>query len=215
VARFEPTGPGKMRFALRCACVSCIFLAVSCLLTAQRYPAVASTHRTFAVPNVKTDGVSLSIRSQKGVPLYLLKCHSADYGGDPGFDYSGDFECRLSLIGQPNTYSTLLTEDVHQSRDWESRGRFFAADLRGRCANIPDFRAVRHFRLRGMDLTLRILNPMFTASGELKSLRLAVTVNPDQSADRSIAEIVPLPKASPAGCKLGEYFVSSSAYSRD
>ena len=55
----------------------------------------------------------------------------AGYAGDPDFDYSGDFECRLSSVGDHDTYSTLLTEDAHQNRDWESRGRFFSADRSG------------------------------------------------------------------------------------
>jgi hypothetical protein len=155
------------------------------------------------VPDVAKANVSLDIELLTGVPLYHLQCHSAGYTSDPDFDYSGDFECRLSLIGQPNTYSTLLTEDADQSRDWESRGRFFAADLRGACARIRGFGATRSFRLRGMSLTLRITEQKFTESGKLTSLALTVTVRPDPGAQRPIAEVVPLPKTGvPAECKL-------------
>src|SRR5207245_11632673 len=107
-----------------------------------------------------------------GAPVYRLQCHSAEYsGGDHDFAYSGDFECRLSSVGNRDRYSTLLTEDAHQSRDWESRGRFFAQNLRGSCASIPDFGAVRKFKLRGMDLTLKIINPRFAPDGTLQSLK--------------------------------------------
>lgn len=176
---------------------------------AQSYPAVKPLQRTFDVPDVSKANVWLDIKSVKGAPLYKLQCHSAGYTGDPEFDYSGDFECRLSSIGGHETYSTLLTEDAHQSRDWESRGRFFSADLRSVCVRVPEFGANRNFKLRSMSLTLQITDPAFTEGGKLRSLKLTVTVRPDPRAQRPIAEIVPLPKAGiPAECKLQEYFVN-------
>jgi len=206
----------KIRALEAWACItlmsSAFGLVGSSRLWAQSYPVVRPLQRTFMVPDVSKANVSLDIDSVRGAPLYHLQCHPAGYTGDPDFDYSGDFECRLSLIGQPNTYSTLLTEDAHQSRDWESRGRFFAADLRGACARIPEFGATRSFKLRGMNLTLRITDQKFTESGKLTSLGLTVRVRPNPRAQRPIAEVVPLPKTGvPAECKLRQYFVNYSA----
>jgi hypothetical protein len=194
----------------------CIALLLSILsfvdpshLRALSYPTVRPLQRTFMVPDVSKANVSLDVKSMTGRALYHLQCHTAGYTGDPDFDYSGDFECRLSLIGQPNSYSTLLTEDADQGRDWESRGRFFATDLRGACAHIPQFGATRSFELRGMNLTLAITEQKFTTGGKLSSLTLTVTVHPDPRAQRPIAEVVSLPKAGvPAECKLQEYFVN-------
>lgn len=181
-------------------------------LWAASYPAVKPLQRTFSIMDVPKADVSLDIESAGGDPIYHLQCHSAGYTGDPDFDYSGDFECRLSLIGQPNTYSTLLTEDPRQSRDWESRGRFFAAQLRGPCARIPEFGANRSFELRGMDLNLRITAPTFTEAGKLKSLRLTVTVRRDPKAQRPVAEVVPLPADGtvPERCGIRRDFVDYS-----
>lgn len=188
----------------------CLWLALAFRL--QTYPVVEPLQRTFVVASVGEANVSADIKSLDGTPVYHFQCHSAGYTGDRDFDYSGDFECRLSLIGQPNTYSTYLTEDAHQSRDWESRGRFLAADLLGACARIPEFGATRSFKLRGMDLTLAIRDQKFTKSGKLTSLTLALTVRPDPGAERPIAEIVPLPKTGvPAGCKIRRRFVDYSA----
>jgi hypothetical protein len=177
------------------------------------YPAVSPLQRSFNIPDVGQANVNIDIKSPDGAAVYKLQCHSAGYSGDPDFEYSGDFECRLSSVGGQDTYSTLLTEDVNQSRDWESRGRFFAADLRGACAKIPEFGATRSFELRGIKLTMRILNPRFTNSGNLSSLRLTVTVRSDPNAQRQIAKIVPLPKGAPAVCKLQEYFVDPASFS--
>lgn len=176
---------------------------------AQSYPAVSPLHRTFDVPDASKANVVLFIKSPAGKPLYKLQCHSAGYTGDPAFDYSGDFECRLSSVYRRDVYSTLLTEDVNQSRDWESRGRFFTAQLRGACARVPEFGADRNFKLRGMGLNLRVTDPAFTEAGKLRSLRLTVTVRSNPEARRPIAEIVPLPtKGVPSGCKLQQDFVN-------
>jgi len=181
---------------------------------AQHYSSVEAQNRVFEVPDVKHADVSFDIKSSKGTPVYRLQCHSAEYSGeDHDFVYSGDFECRLSSVGHLDSVaSTLLTEDAHQSRDWESRGRFFAQNLRGSCASIPDFGAVRKFKLRGMDLTLEIINPRFAPDGTLQSLKLSVKVRPDASAVRPIAAVVPLPRGPiPSKCKIKEDFIDFSS----
>ena len=193
----------RLNLAVYVVCALCY--AAVCA-AAQQYPSVRAMRRTFDVPDVSKANVSLIIRSRRGSPLYHLQCHSADYTGDPNFNYSGDFECRLSPIPENYAYSTLFTEDINQSKDWESRARFFSADLRGVCARIPDFGAVRSFKLRHMRLTLRIMDPVFGRSGKLLSLRLRVVVEQDASADRNIAAIVPLPRNAPAQCKIDRYF---------
>jgi hypothetical protein len=189
-------------------------LAIPSLLWAESYPAVRPLRRTFSISDVSKANVSLDIETVGGAPVYHLQCHSAGYAGDPEFDYSGDFECRLSLTGQPNSYSTLLTEDARQSRDWESRGRFFAAQLGGSCAPIPEFGASRSFELRGMDLDLRITAPRFAEAGKLKSLRLTVTVRPDPVARQPIAAIVHFPPVEtvPESCNIRKDFVDYSTF---
>jgi hypothetical protein len=181
---------------------------------AQSYPVVKAFQRMFDVSDVSKANVVLNIRSVQGSPVYKLQCHSAGFTGDPDFDYSGDFECRLSAIDGRDGYSTLLTEDSEQSRDWESRGRFFGVDLRDPCAGIPQFGATRSFELRGMDLTLQITHPVFTANGKLQSLKLTVNVKDNSNAQSQIAKIVPLPKDTPAECGMNEYFVNPATFSK-
>lgn len=203
-----------MRSIQRLICLSNMPCLLAVCAAAQPYPSVKPFQQTFSVPDVGRANVVLEIKSAGGSPLYKLQCHSAGFTGDPDFDYSGDFECRLSSIGAPDKYSTLLTEDSEQSRDWESRGRFFGADLRDPCARIPQVGADRSFELRGMTLALQVTNPVFTNSGKLQSLKLTVRVSPNPDALRPIAKIVPPPKAGiPAECKLKEYFVDPATFS--
>jgi hypothetical protein len=198
-----------MRGIQRWVLVLCVPGFVVVCSGAQSYPVVAALQRTFDVPDVGKANVSLDIPSVNGASLYRLECRSSGNSPEPAsFDYSGDFECKLSSVGGLEPYSTLLTEDAHQSRDWESRGRFFSAELRGDCARIPEFGATRHFKLRGMKLTLQALDAVFTERGNLSSLKLAVTVRPDPHARRPIAEIVPIPETKiAADCHLRELFV--------
>jgi hypothetical protein len=175
------------------------------------YPTVRPSAAVFSVPNVDRADVEYLIRSDKDQPIYKLQCHHAGFRKDPDFDYSGDFECRLNSVGNADQFSTMLTEDVRQSRDWQSRGRFLAASLHAPCSQIAHFGAVRDFRLRGMILTLEIVDPQFDDATTLKSLTLRVEVRPDPSAHSPIAEAVPVPKQGvPKSCELGRYFVDST-----
>lgn len=186
---------------------TCLVWGALCF-AAKSYPAVKPGEHTFDVPDVSHANVNLDIESREGAPLYKLQCHTAGYTGDPDFDYSGDFECRLSSVHGRDSYSTLLTEDEHQSRDWESRGRFFAADLIGACAEVPQFGATREFRLRAMSLVLKLTDLTFTKDIKLRSLKLSVIVRSFPEFRSPIAEAVPLPTSgAPEECKLHEYFV--------
>ena len=204
-----------MRLAILRRAGATILLVVAPLGSGQSYPTIKPLRQTFDIPDVRKANIAVDISSTDGVPLYRLQCHSAGYAGDPGFDYSGDFECRLTSIGRHDAYSTLFTEDSHQSRDWESRARFFARSLRGACASIPQFGAIRSFELRGILLTLKIDNPVFADDGALRSLTFTVQATAKRSARRAIAEVVPVPKVGiPKECKLSEYFVDLPASSK-
>lgn len=193
------------------------------------WPAIQPVQRTFNAPDVKKMNVSLMIHTKTGIPLYGLFCGSPygvsdnAYNGGYGIDYgtfNGDFECRLGLKGGGGVGGMLLVEDATQATPWPSRGRFFAANLVGACANIPEFGVTRTFRLRGMKLTLKVIDPVikgtyrFSGLPKLKSLTLKVTVRPDPAATRAIAAIVPFPKQWPPRCKLNYYFRNPATFSK-
>ena len=117
---------------------------------------------------------------------------------------------------QPDRPAQLIQHASYRGCSPEQRlgeqGPFFAAELQGPCARIPEFGATRSFKLRNMDLTLGITDQKFTVGGKLSSLTLTVTVRIDPRAQRPIAEIVPLPKTgAPAECELRKYFVDYSS----
>lgn len=169
------------------------------------YPQVAPYRQTIHIVEVSDAAIHVFIRSPAGQKLYELTCRSA---GNPiaGFDFSGDFECRLMPLYGHTRFSTLFTEDPKQSRDWESRARFFGQSLKEPCASIDEFGSRRMFRLRGMALTLSIEKPVFDTNGSLKSIDLDIGVRPDPSARTPIAEHVKRPENAPAGCDIDRLF---------
>lgn len=180
-------------------------LACSGLTKYRAYPIVRPVHRLVDIPDVKKSSVHIDLQSPAGELLYRIECHSAGYP-DPNFDYSGEFECRLRATYEKTRFSTLFTEDPIQSRDWESRARFFGRSVTGDCARITQFGADRTFRLRGMVIRLRILQPDIDRFGKLKSLLLSVDVAVARSARTSITEAVKLPSRSPRHCEINRLF---------
>lgn len=195
------------------------------------WPAIRPVQRTFNVPDVKKMNLSLLIHTKVGVPLYGLFCspptyisnngsYNAEYGVDYVTDFRGDFAC---LLAMRHSGPGLLVESAMQPYVFPSRGEFDTRELAGICGSIPNFGATRNFRLRGMKLTLQVIDPVIDVNShgwdgpnepELKSMKLKVTVRPDPSATRAIAAIVPFPKAPPPQCKLSKNFVNPATFSK-
>lgn len=160
-------------------------LLIPALVFAGAWPAVRPFTQTVHIREAATAHAVFTISNRGAQPLYKLACYGSraqPSGND--FVYDGDFECRLTAEnGENGQYSTLLTEDPDQSRDWESRARFFGSELVSNCGEIPEFGRVRDFSLRGMRIELRINDPTFDASGDLKSFTFSVSVVNDASPD--------------------------------
>ncbi len=166
------------------------------------WPAVSPLARSFRLVDHDQQTARLSIDGVDASKLYFLECHlnAYEYGDDPAFNYSGDFECRLTSTSplKNNGYPTLLTDEKHPTRDWHSRGRFLLEEFTGRCASYPEWGAVRHFRLRGMELTLSVSSVKVEEGSRgrnqpwntdrIASLDFSVEVVPDPKALSGIAE---------------------------
>ena len=158
---------------------------LSALAFAGAWPVVIPFTQTARISDSASAHAVFMISGRSARPLYKLACYGSraqPSGND--FEYDGDFECRLTAEdGQNSRYSTLLTEDPDQSRDWQSRARFFGSELVGDCGQIPEFGRVRDFSVRGMRIELRVSDPSFDLGGHLKSFTLCVSVTNDASPD--------------------------------
>ena len=177
-----------------------------------KWPEILPIMKTIHFVDHQEGAARLKVVGKNSTPLYLLECYLNAYDHeDRNFDYSGDFECRFtSLYDDSHGHSTLLIEDPYPTRDWQSRGRFLIEELKGKCAEYPEYGRIRHFRLRGMNLMLEIkafkIKPGSSAENSpwnrdrIKELELYVTITPDAKALSEIAEptkYIRLPSAHP------------------
>ncbi len=92
-------------------------------------------------------------------------------------NYVGPFGCGL-FEGNSNMEGSLLSED--ESPYWFSRGRLDNFhDLTGACAEYPEYGALRHFRLRGFELTLSFGDVEVDKAGNPTYFTLTVSLRRD------------------------------------
>ncbi len=192
---------------LFCICILQISAVDSNEKSSGKWPSVRPFKESIYFADAANAAAKFNIIGIDGKPLYAIDCHTANYEGDPDFDYSGDFECRLKSLYSRDAFSTLFTENPEQKRDWESRGRFLVQEIIGQCADYPEYGRIRHFKLRKMEITLSIRNPEFEDIGyskkgrpKLKSFSFDIEVKSDQKITGEITEPVPYlepPQANP------------------
>jgi len=188
-------------------CISYLFggLLVPFLCAAQtaKWPVVRPVHGTYEFSGVATGRdapVDLRVRDLAGEAVYKVECHNGNFKDDLEILFSGDFQCALFAMNQGRrvSWNLLATDEEAQQRsDWLNRGRMLSAQLWGGCGDVLEYGKVRHFRLRGMQITLRFLSlewlPETDGRYELRRFTFDVTVVPDPSADSSTAARVSLP----------------------
>lgn len=136
----------------------------TCAATASNshWPKVKGFQESFHFNDVDKAELGLTIKSMADKPLYALTCHSGSFNDDSRFDYSGLITCRLHSLYSKEVVSTLLTETMKQTSDWENRGRFLVKQLLPGCAKYPNWGSKRTFHLRGMELVLSVDDELFS-----------------------------------------------------
>jgi hypothetical protein len=187
----------------------------------ERWPTVQPEQRSkrISLPNIddptsaaakdkSNSTFDLTIRSSTGAPLYNIECGSPDRSDAKVFEYSGDFQCRMIPAGSEISSEDLLSEVPHRTHDWQSRARFFASEVLGKCGEIADYGRERTFRLRGMKLTLSMENIQADRSGRVPTLRgftFQAVVVPYPNATSRVAEAPVLsPSVQSSGCPLDD-----------
>jgi hypothetical protein len=95
----------------------------------------------------------------------------------------------ITLVeGTEQSEGSLLCED--SSPFWFSRGQVHCnyEDLVGAYGRYPEFGVLRHFRLRGFELTLRFFDIETDSKGEVQFVKLKVTVLPCPACTTAQAE---------------------------
>jgi hypothetical protein len=104
-------------------------------------------------------------------------------------NYVGPLACRLVEEDKDAEKSeeSLLGED--DSAYWFSRGQIHDfQDLVGACGKYPEYGALRHFRLRGFELTLYFGDILIDKTGHPDYFTIAISLHRDAAALSPIAE---------------------------
>ena len=104
-----------------------------------------------------------------------------------GTNYVGPLACGLVQAQAEQIGESLLSED--DSPHWYSRGQIHNFDeLIGSCAKYPEYGALRHFRLRGFELTLYFGDVEVDKTGNPTYFTLTVSLRRDASITSPQAE---------------------------
>ncbi|WP_150107388.1 hypothetical protein [Pedosphaera parvula] len=106
--------------------------------------------------------------------------------GVTGVNFVGWLGCVLVEGIESFSESSLLAEE--DDPYWHTRGRVSGADLIGKRGEYPEYGRVRHFRLRGLKLTLEFFDIQETSEGEISKLKMRVRVVNDPTAHSAFAE---------------------------
>lgn len=134
--------------------------------------------------------LNIPIFNEQGIPIYWFICKGgSDAYLDSLYDstdvnYVGPFSCRLDIENRESGISLLGEDD---SAVWYSRGQFHSSDFVGACADYPEYGRLRHFRLRGFELTLEVTG-LWMKNDKIDYLLLKVSLKNDETATSSRAK---------------------------
>lgn len=134
--------------------------------------------------------IDLPLSDEIGQVHYLFWCRggSEEYLATQtvGDDFLvGPFSCGLKPTDK-NSTGNLLRED--ESPLWHTRAQYHFDELLGKCGDYPEFGRIRTFSLRGFRLMLTVSDVKIDSAGEITYFTLRVSLEPDESAIRSIAQ---------------------------
>jgi len=95
-----------------------------------------------------------------------------------------DMICTLNKEPGPREETLLAEDDI---ATWHTRGQFHWEDLVGDCGRYPEYGRERHFRLRGMEITLAATD-LVESQGALSYFKLDVSVKNRPDAKTAWAE---------------------------
>jgi hypothetical protein len=182
---------------------------------AGEWPVIEPAHVEFiyVAPRQKDDDRPFIAYFQdaQGAQVYKFECHNGAYGDETEMKFSGELQCALFPFKDTTvTAVNLLAVDTRdeQSNDWWNRGHVSSAQLRGDCLGYPEYSTTRHFRMRGLDVTLSFTDIQWSDGQDpkdpsLASFTLAVDAAPDKDARSPVAEPASGPRP-PKSCYPGE-----------
>jgi len=164
-----------------------------CLAAEVQWPEMREFEADFVV-NTSAEKIEFirPLYDVNGTVRYLFVCRggSTEYldklSDQTNRNYVGPFGCRLSE-GDKEVEDSLLSED--DSAPWYSRGQFHSYDeVIKDCGDYPEYGRVRHFRLRGFELSLSAIDPVYNNHNQLESFNMKVSLRRNDKITSAQAE---------------------------
>jgi len=139
----------------------------------------------------KAADIHFPIPDTNGKVVYTLRCVAGTeealgrLGEAEGEDYEGPL---LLLLYEGKAIKGFTILGYDGSATWHTRAQVRTQELLGRRGAYPEFGRLRHFRLRGFELTVRFSKIARDADGNISSLRMSVSGRPDASVTSSREE---------------------------
>lgn len=181
-----------------------MFIAVSLSSQAQTWPPIQeiSGSAVFAPRAGEDSPFETTLFDLAGTPQYRLECHNGDYDVTTGFNFSGVFQCAVFAIEGNKAGALNLLADgssAESTSDWANRARLLPEQLQPPCASWKEYGAVRHFRLRGMVVTMTFTPLEWNLSPDqarqrLGRFRFDLAVARDDAANSPRSERVAAPR---------------------
>lgn len=130
------------------------------------------------------------IYSDRGDIVYWLICKGGSdenldrLSDESGTNFVGPLSCRLDTEKRDSSFSLLTEDDVPV---WHTRGQFHFSELIGTCGVYPEYGRVRHFRLRGFELTLQVEDPVVRGK-TVEYFLLKISLRQDRAIRSATAE---------------------------
>jgi hypothetical protein len=167
---------------------------------ADGWPLIQPMHAEYVFKDPHMQGVDtpfvIYFKDQEDTQSYKFECHDGEYADDSVMRFSGEFQCALFMFkGMTVSAVNLLAANTReeQRNDGWNRGRVQVKQLQGDCLAYPEYSTVRHFRLRGMSLTLSITHIEWmpkqgSKDPSLAGFTLEVDAMPDKDARSEVAQ---------------------------
>lgn len=158
-----------------------------------QWPVLKERHEQFAFVAPDGPGVDLPfvlhLEDLAGAERYRLECHSGEHGEDALLKWSGLYQCALfPTNGDSISAVNVLAADTKEEQrdDGWNRGRILAEQFKTPCLDYPEYSTLRHFRLRGFDLTLGVTDLVWDGP-KLAKFTLHVDLVSDVDAKSDVA----------------------------
>lgn len=163
------------------------------------WPKVSEFKKIISIDALSTNiHYIIPIKDQLGKTIYTLTCRGGStefldkLSDSTGLNYVGPL-CFFLFTGPGSEENAPLGDDFLLCEDgsapWYSRGQITDyRELIGDCGRYPEYGSLRHFRVRGFELTLHFVNIAVEKDSSVSRFDVAISIHCDSTITSSLTE---------------------------